>query len=258
MLFELLSDPHILTTFVLSGASALIPVPLVDDAVKGFSDRRALRLIAALGGRRLTQEEQALLTSPPPKGCCGCGCLFSVALYPVKRVLRKVFYFLEIKRSVDQATQALATGWLFRWAVEREIWPASGLPPEEIEVLREAIRQASSLHGVQPLELAVRKSFRGARSTMLGFARSFTGKTIEVEGELSEAVEKLEAERESELASLSERLISSLSGVSTDYFTEFTAVFQRCWENGLKDLRSSHSQVEISVQQDSAQPKTGP
>ncbi len=226
LLKEVLGDLHVLTAIVVSGASALSPVPFLDDILKGYADRRAFRLVGLLGGATLTESHEAILTRGQPKGCCALGCLWKAVIFPIKRFIRKLLFFLEIKRAVDQATEALATAWLFRWAVAVGEWPQAGLPDEETEIFYEAMVQARQSQGVQPLELAVNQTFLAARSTLYGLAKSFLKLGVKEEKDLSRAVEQVEQERKDEIRGLGERLTSSILDLSSGYLLEFTRAFR--------------------------------
>src|ERR1044072_3901696 len=86
----------LVTHAVLVGLTPLIPVPLLDDEVKNYFRRRMVRALAASAGRALDEKELDALPSEAERGCL-TGCLFTVIVYPLKAIFRKVFYFLEIK-----------------------------------------------------------------------------------------------------------------------------------------------------------------
>lgn len=226
ILHGLIGDPHILTVVVLVGASALLPVPFLDDVAKGYLERRLIRTIAEGEGLSLTSQEVDRLTKEPPKGCCALGCLGKAVLYPVKKLLRKILFFLEIKRSVDQSSTALAEAWLLTLALRRGLW-SPGRPLEQADRLREVIEAACRSHGVKPLETAFSHTFRGAKDTLLEFARRFTGQVDDDKARLDAAVARLEAEERERLAGLSGKLKEALSGVSEAYLLRFAKEFER-------------------------------
>ena len=158
MLYELVKDSSLLTPVVLIGASALVPVPFLDDFAKAYLEKRLFRLLAEKEGLELSKEEQSHLTQHSGSSCCLVGCLGSALIYPFKKILRKVFFFLEIKRSVDQSTTALAQAYLFRLTLRKDLWRPGG-PVESADVVREAILAACHSQGVKPLEDARQVSF---------------------------------------------------------------------------------------------------
>ena len=225
LLFEVVRDAHLLSSIVLIGASALIPIPFLDDVVKAYLERRLFRTLAQKEGLSVTNEELERLTKAPPKGCFVWGCLTGAIIYPIKRLIRKILYFLEIKRAVDQSTTALAEAWLFRLAMRRGLW-STGRAPEKADRLREVMEAACQSQGVKPLETAVHHAFEGAKGTLRGFARKFTRKTGTDEKQMERAVDELEAEERDRLDSLTERLVDALASVSGPYLQGFAEQFE--------------------------------
>lgn len=226
LLYLLIKDSHLLTPVVLIGASALIPIPFADDMVKVYLEKRLFSEIAEKEGVSLSKEERSRLTQTPSKGCCALGCLSSAFLYPVKRVLRKLFYFLEIKRSVDQASTALAQAWLFQLTLHRGLWKPGG-DIARCDQVRTAINAACHSHGVKPLETAIKHAFAGTKGTLKEFAGKFSKKSTADEAEFAQAVEKLEEEQKEKLAGITQRLSDSLGQVSDSYLVRFAETFEQ-------------------------------
>lgn len=233
MLYELVGEPHILSVVVLIGASALLPVPFLDDVAKAYLERRLVRTIASGEKLTLTTEEVERLTLEPPKGCCALGCLGKVVLYPIKKLIRKILFFLEIKRAVDQSSNALAEAWLLTLALRQGLW-STGRPIAEADRLREVMDAACQSHGVKPLETAFDHAFRGAKVSLLDFAGRFTGQVDDDKERLDAAVEKLEAEEGERLAKLSRKLREALSEVGEVYLQRFAKEFERQMEEAVK------------------------
>lgn len=115
------SSQFLVTHAILTGLTPLIPVPLVDDLFYNYFMRSMVRKLAAMHDKELGTGEVEILSSQPGRGCA-LGCLGMVFLYPFKKILRKVFYFLELKRAADTISHtyyvgylldvALAQGWL--------------------------------------------------------------------------------------------------------------------------------------------------
>jgi hypothetical protein len=229
LLHETIGDTDLLTSVVLIGASALIPLPFIDDIAKNFFEKRLVRTIVEREGLEIHREEAATLTQEPKSGCCALGCLSSAILYPIKKILRKVFFFLEIKRAIDQSTQALAQAWLFRLTLRRDLWRPSG-DVMQADQLRQAIRAACHSQGVKPLETALRHGFEGAKGVFTDFASRFTskfsGRTDADEKEMEKAVETIESEKKEELSGLNARLTSSVNEISGPYLERFAKTFE--------------------------------
>lgn len=229
MLYELVKDSSLLTPVVLIGASALVPVPFLDDFAKAYLEKRLFRLLAEKEGLELSKEEQSHLTQHSGSSCCLVGCLGSALIYPFKKILRKVFFFLEIKRSVDQSTTALAQAYLFRLTLRKDLWRPGG-PVESADVVREAILAACHSQGVKPLETAIRHGFEGAKGTLSDFASKLADKVSggdESEEKISKAVDRLEEEETEELKGLTRSLSDSLNDVSQPYLEKFSATFEK-------------------------------
>lgn len=229
LLYDLVGDPHLLAIMVMVGASALLPVPFLDDVAKGYLERRMLRTIASKEAMTLTSEEVDRLTQEPSKGCCLVGCLTGAVIYPVKRLLRKLLFFLEIKRSMDQASTALAESWLFWLALRRGFW-SPGRDIAEADRLRTVIEAACNSQGVKPLETALRHAFGGAKGTLKELAARFGGKTLSDKAQLEAAVRSLETEEGERLAKLSKSLKAALSEVGESYLRRFAEEFERQME----------------------------
>lgn len=226
LLYELVRDSHILTPVVMIGASALIPVPFLDDAAKAYLEKYLFALLAEREGLELSKDEKLHLTHEPRGGCCAWGCLGSALLYPLKKLLRKIFFFLEIKRAVDQATTALAQAYLFRFTLRQDLWKP-GETLHHADCVRRAIAEACNSHGVKPLETAIRHGFDGAKGTLADFAAKFAKKSSDDEKEMKEAVDSLEREEKDEIAGLTRRLTSSLDEVEDTYVAAFAKNFQQ-------------------------------
>lgn len=230
LLYELIGDRHLLTVVVMIGASALIPVPFLDDVAKGYLERRLLRAIARREKVVLTSAEVDRLTKEGPDGCFMLGCLGNAVLYPVKKILRKIFFFLEVKRTVDQSSRALAEAWLFSLALRRGLW-GTGRKIEEADVLRMVIDSACDSQGVKPLEMAFQQVFQSAKSTVADFVSRFTGKRGDDKAKLDAALSKLEAEESERLDGLAAKLREAMGGLGEDYLQRFAEGFEKQLES---------------------------
>jgi hypothetical protein len=226
LLYELIGDGHLLTVVVLVGASALLPVPFLDDFAKAYLERRMLRTIAEREKMKLTSEEVERLTQEPPKGCCMMGCLGKALFFPIKKILRKILFFLEIKRSMDQSSTALAEAWLFALALRRGLW-SPGRDIAEADLLREVIDASCQCQGVKPLETAFGHAFRGAKDTLMDFAGRFTGKDVDDKEQMDAAMNKLQSEERERLVKLSKSLNEALSEVGEVYLQSFAKEFEK-------------------------------
>ena len=225
LLYELIQDTHQLTSVVMIGASALIPVPFLDDVVKAYLEKRLFSDVAKREGLSLSKEERDRLTHEQSGGCCAGGCLKSAFLYPFKKLFRKIFYFLEIKRAIDQSTTALAQAWLFRLTLYRDLWKPGG-DLESCDRVRNAIKSACLSHGVKPLEVAVSHAFAETKSTLWQFAGRFSRDTVTSDADMSKAVDKIEREEQEQLKGVTQKLSDSLNEVSEAYLVKFGITFE--------------------------------
>lgn len=225
LLYELLGDRDRLTTVILVGASAMIPVPFLDDFAKGYLERRLFRIGAERESLTLSSEEADRLVQEPPSGCCLTGCLGKALIYPIKRLIRKLLFFLEIKRAVDQSTNALAESWLFSLALRRGLW-APGGDPAQADLMRQTIEKTCAAQGVKPLELAISGAFQGAKGTLFNFANRFIGKGGESKEELLATVDQFKKEEADQISKLTQKLQKEIEGISDAYLRRFAQGFE--------------------------------
>ncbi len=155
---------------VLIGLTPLIPVPFVDDVVKGYFQRRLVRTLAAAHGRELSAEDVATLTEDRGGGCLK-GCLGQVFIFPLKMIFRKVFFFLEWKRAVDLTSHSYHQGYLLDYSL-REGWLAAHTPHAKSSMeVRNAIEEVCRDAPIKPVESAIKISFNQSKSMLKAGAR---------------------------------------------------------------------------------------
>jgi hypothetical protein len=101
----------LLTHTVLVALTPLIPVPFLDDMVKGYWERRMIRQLAEGHHLRIWDEEVRALAEGPRKNVVA-GFAKGIVLAPLKKLLRKTFILLSGKKMVDLASQTYHLGWL--------------------------------------------------------------------------------------------------------------------------------------------------
>jgi hypothetical protein len=86
----------------LAGLSVLIPVPFVDDAFEAFFRKRIPGAVARSRGRKLPREVRAVLDEEDAArgGCAALPVRLAVGL--LKRLSRKLLYFLTVKQAADR------------------------------------------------------------------------------------------------------------------------------------------------------------
>lgn len=224
---SLLSREHgnarsIITHAVLVGLTPLIPVPILDDVVKGYFRRRMVRGLSAAQGRILSDEELSALTSESGGGCLS-GCVGTVVVYPLKRTFRKIFYFLEWKRAVDLTSQTYHYGYLVNYALQPRADGATLIDLRPAAEVGRAVEIVCREAPIKPVESAVGATFRQSKR-VLGSAAELLGKSLRrvtgraSEREVERAVEEVEPEEERELDPVVTRLQNSIASVPDEHF----------------------------------------
>lgn len=218
---ESANQRSIITHAVLIGLTPLIPVPFIDDVVKGYFQRRLVRTLSAAHGRELSDEDVTTLTEDRGGGCLR-GCLGQAFIFPLKMIFRKVFFFLEWKRAVDLTSQTFHQGYLLDYSL-REGWLARPPHARCAAEVRTAIEEVCRESPIRPVESAIKLSFRQSKSMLKAGAkvleRAFkriTGRPDE--NQLSEAVTSVEAEEEREIGGVVSRLQRSIEAIPDEHF----------------------------------------
>lgn len=115
-----------------------IPLPWVDRVVANLLRRGLYRRLAARHGVTLDPEVLALLADEA--GSWGCaGCLWSIVVWPFKKLLKWLLTFLQVKEMVDAGTDTLHRALLLEEALEMGWLPAQ---PEKVRAaMDEALSQ---------------------------------------------------------------------------------------------------------------------
>lgn len=218
---------------LLTGLTPLIPVPFADDLVKGHLRRRLVHLLAQAHGRELSANAvEALARDQSRGGCLLGGCLTQVLLYPLKKVFRKIFFFLEWKRAIDLTSYTYHWGYLLDYAFQEGLVEPSASDPKDphVDDLRAAIERACQEVPLQPLERAVSATFRQSRGVLLSMANrigtSLRGAAAgrAEEQAVSEATEPAQNEQVRGVAALLQQRIAS--AVPQEHFQQLRRRFR--------------------------------
>lgn len=217
------SRQHWLATYaVLVGLTPLIPVPFVDDVAKGYFRRRLVRQLASSNGRALSAEELDALTKEGDGGCVR-GCLVAAVVYPLKKVFRKVFYFLEWKRAADLTSQTYHFGYLVDQALRRGADGRALLdlrsPADVGAAIAAVVREAP----IKPVEGAVSATFSQSRKILRGGADLLGSSLRRVTRrappeQVAEAIKEVEPQEQRELGPVVTRLQRSIAAVPEEHF----------------------------------------
>ncbi len=197
------------------GLTPLIPVPFVDDLARGYLLRRMVQALGQARGVVLDPPSLDELTREDGGGCALGGCAGGCLTWPFRRLLRKVFLFLEWKR----ATDLVARTWLYGSMLDGLLaqgWRPQGTGPSATRV-RQAAETAMAEVGTSPVLHASSLALGQARGSLeagaalmqsaLAAWRRPTG------AQVAQAVEAVEKEEEERLRPATDRLLASLSGL---------------------------------------------
>ncbi|MFY9610973.1 MAG: hypothetical protein WAU45_20475 [Blastocatellia bacterium] len=208
----------IITHAVLTGLTPLIPIPILDDLVKSYFQRRLVRQLADAYRRPLGEQDVRALADDPNRGCLS-GCLGGAFLLPLKLIFRKLFFFLEWKRAADTVSRTYHQGYLLECALEQSWFPHHS---NAVDV-RAAINAVLHEVGTGPVERAVRMTFSQSKSALKSAAsllrrslQSISGKPDEAR--VAQAAEAVESEEEREIDGVITRLQKSIQSIPEDYF----------------------------------------
>lgn len=84
----------------LAGLSVLIPIPFLDDAFESFFRGRIPGAVARARGRTMPEDVRAVLSEGEGSGCATLPLRLTLGL--LKRLSRKILYFLTVKTATDR------------------------------------------------------------------------------------------------------------------------------------------------------------
>ena len=179
----------------LAGLSVLIPVPFVDDAFEGFFRRRIPGAVARSRGRALPAEVRAALDEEDAAGRGGCATLpLRLTLGLLKRISRKVLYFLTVKTATDR----LSHYWYRAFLVDHMLLAGHLESSATARVAHRAMDEVlASTSGPLP---------RVARQMVTGSRNVWAALRLARRGEESEEVRQVRGEMESRWGEISGHL----------------------------------------------------
>jgi hypothetical protein len=146
---------------VLVGLTPLVPVPILDDRLRAYFERRLTREIAARHGIILGEDDLRLVGEGPGQDFWA-ELKRGALLLPVRLLLRKLFLFLNVKRASDAASTAYNRGYLLDVALAAKAHP----PHRRAEELRAALDGTLADTPHSPIGTAVRLSFEGSKALL--------------------------------------------------------------------------------------------
>lgn len=160
--------PSIATSAFLAGLCALSPIPFIDDLVIGVIRRRLVGRLFRAHGIPLSWGQARALTRTGRNWLLGC--LGGVVVYPIRKIFRKVFYFLAVKEAVDVASRLLHQGLLVRHALDQGCVTAADLGgrEESLTRLNRVVFQVCEDIDTSPINQFFRHGFASGRAFLRG------------------------------------------------------------------------------------------
>lgn len=213
----------IITHAVLTGLTPLIPVPIVDDLVKSYFQRRLARALSRAHAIISTEEEIRILADDPSSGCLA-ECLGGALLLPFKLIFRKLFFFLEWKRAADTVSRTFHQGYLLDTAMHARWYPNQ----RDAAQVRAAIDAVCLEVRTGPIERAVSLTLSQSKSAIKSAANLLKRSLMNISGKpdaerVALAAEAVEAEEEREIEGVIHKLQKSIQGVPDSYFDNLRA-----------------------------------
>jgi hypothetical protein len=201
---------------VLVGLTPLVPVPILDDRLRAYFERRLAREIAALHGIALGEDDLRVVGEGPGQDFWA-ELRRGALLLPVRLLLRKLFLVLNVKRASDAASTTYNRGYLLDVALAAKEHP----PHRRAEDVRAAIDATLVDTPHSPIETAVRLSFEGSKallrqalSAFIAVLRRLGGAPDEVD--LAQAVGA--SDERGVFAALVERVREAVAAVPASHF----------------------------------------
>lgn len=148
-------NPRLAPLVVICGLCTLVPLPILDDWCERRVTRTLLSGIAKDRGVEL--EAAALHTLTEDRSSMLLGCLFSMFIWPFKKLFSTFFVVFIIKQGIDKATLAAHRAAMVRVALDQGLLTASTLQAGEAERVRDAMDAAIAGVRTSPLGRGLRR-----------------------------------------------------------------------------------------------------
>jgi hypothetical protein len=201
---------------VLVGLTPLVPVPILDDRLRSYFERRLAREIAARHGIALDEDDLRMVGEGPGQDFWA-ELRRGALLLPVRLLLRKLFLFLNVKRASDAASATYNRGYLLDVALAAKAHP----PHRRAEELRAAIDATLVDTPHSPIGAAVRLSFEGSKALLRQALSGFVAVLGRLGGRPPEDVDLVQAvgaEERDVFAALVARVREALEAVPAAHF----------------------------------------
>ena len=214
---------------VAAGLTPLIPVPFLDDYALRQVREQAVRDQLQEKGLKAPDKAVELLAGSNEARTLGgrlVSYLKAVALFPVRKVFRKVFFVLWVKDCVDLTSATLHHDYLLHHALERGDLDATSLQGDAPRKVQDAIVAACKEVDARPINQALRRIFRSSRLLMAEATRAL------VDSKRGPRVPDREGDN-AEVQSLTDRLLKEL-WEERGYFTALEGHYVRHLQGDLQ------------------------
>ncbi len=226
----------VVTYSVLGGLCPLIPVPFIDDIILTFIQRRMAQTLCVVHGFHPTSGQVKAL-SREASGC-PLGCLWAVFIYPLKKVLKKVLYFLSIKGCVDVTSTMLHRGYLLNHCLSTGlITQDRGADQAHLVRVQDAILAACREVDPRPINQVLKRIFGASKVLMRGTARGmwslFRSERKKDPSHQEESMERALDRAETEQATGLRRVFKELGAeiwTQEGYLKDLVAAFQAAYQ----------------------------
>lgn len=221
------SPQHLLVSYsLLTALTPLIPIPLLDDIVFTQLRRDFVRRLASQNEVKLSGGDVKVLADAAG-GSCLWGCLGGAVIYLVKRIFRKIFFFLEWKRAADIMSQTYYHGFVIDTALQEGAVNSHGAT-----AVRAALDRALGKTNTSVLNRAawglVRQSKNGLKQLVSLLVGSLPRRDKNLdEVEVSQAVEDVEKKDAGQLGRLTGLFEQALKNVPAEHFSQIRDDFLR-------------------------------
>jgi hypothetical protein len=207
---------------VLCGLTPLVPLPLVDDLAKMYLRRRLVRALAGIRAVALSADDVRALADEPRPGCVS-GCFLFAIVYPVRKLFRTIFFFLEWKRAIDTTSETYHYGSLADYALQCG-WCTAG----EHARVRAAIDAVLRRRGTSPIEAAIGETLRRSKATVFGAAHGLKSALLGTqrrsrEEQVEKAIDSMDAHENGIVDALAGQLGQALDQVPAGYLDSLCA-----------------------------------
>ncbi len=215
----------LVTHAVLIALTALIPLPLADEAAKRHLRRRMVRQLAAAHHLKLWDDEVYALADES-RVATAAGVLRGAALLPIRFILKKVFLLLTSSKMVSDASTQYHHGWLLdRSFARRWCAPAGRHDAAELRRAIDAVAKAVPIAS-SPITTALKLGLDQSRQGLQRLVAYLGEQLAELRGDDSQvgrAVSDTVTAEEDDLGGIVDRIQSAMNDVPEEHFTALEA-----------------------------------